>query len=78
MFLLTPGIQALGMKTKSKVFSAVAKYEFTEEEQDEAFENEMGFFEIDGLSIVWKIDCYDKGLLFTRLILWTLKSPNAF
>lgn len=63
VFILSFGVQELSFNVKDKLFHKIANYEFTEDEQCEDFENDMGFFDAGSLSLIWKIDCLDIGLV---------------
>lgn len=57
-------VQSLSLKLKDKIFHKIVEYEFSEDDKYDDFEHDMGFFEVGSLSVVWKIDCLDLGLVY--------------
>ena len=57
---ITPGIQALDERTIRRIDVAIA--DFAAFDNDPQGEHDFGRVEVDGETVVWKIDCYDLSL----------------
>ena len=57
---ITPGIQALDERTIRRIDVAIA--DFAAFDNDPQGEHDFGRVEVDGETVVWKIDCYDRNL----------------
>jgi hypothetical protein len=60
MILMTDGIAALGREGVETVFDAVRRFERFDEDNDPHGEHEFGGIEVDGRTVFWKIDYYDR------------------
>ena len=56
---VTRGISALPQATQVAICERVVAFEQFGEDNDPPGEHDFGSFDHDGLSIFWKIDCYD-------------------
>ena len=62
--MMTAGIAALSIVTKSKVLEAVRMFDAFTADNDPHGEHDFGSFEVDGHKIFWKIDLYDAAMEF--------------
>lgn len=62
--LITPGIAALGAETVARIVKTIAIYDDFCHANDPYEEHDFGSFEVDGQTIFFKIDYYDKALAF--------------
>ena len=60
MILMTDGIAALGREAVERVFDAVRRFGRFDEGNDPHGEHDFGGLEVDGRSVFWKIDYYDR------------------
>jgi hypothetical protein len=60
MILMTDGIAALGRQAVERVFDAVRRFDRFDEGNDPHGEHDFGGLEVDGRSVFWKIDYYDR------------------
>jgi hypothetical protein len=60
--VLTDGILALDGLTRENVITQVRSFETFNEDNDPHGEHDFGSFKIDGYTINWKIDYYDREL----------------
>jgi hypothetical protein len=60
IILMTDGIAGLGREGVEKVFDAVRRVNRVDEGNDPHAEHDFGGLEIDGRSVFWKIDHYDR------------------
>lgn len=60
VILMTDGIAALGQDAVEKVFDAVRRFNRFDEGNDPHGEHDFGGLEVDGRSVFWKIDYYDR------------------
>ncbi len=58
--LMTDGIAALGQETVENVFEAVRRFDRFNDDNDPHGEHDFGGLEVDGRSVFWKIDYYDR------------------
>ena len=58
--LLTAGIDALSDETKTRILIGVRRFQEFEAGNDPHQEHDFGAFEIEGVSVFWKIDYYDR------------------
>ena len=61
--LMTAGIAALGGETVARIVKTIAVYDDFCHANDPYEEHDFGSFEIDGQTIFFKIDYYDKSLV---------------
>jgi hypothetical protein len=62
--LITPGIAALGAEAVARIVKTIAVYDDFCHANDPYEEHDFGSFEVDGQTIFFKIDYYDKVLAF--------------
>jgi hypothetical protein len=62
--LITPGIAALGAEAVARIVKTIAVYDDFCHANDPYEEHDFGSFEVDGQTIFFKIDYYDKALAF--------------
>ena len=62
--LLTAGIAALGAEAVARIVKTIAIYDDFCHANDPYEEHDFGSFEVDGQTIIFKIDYYDKALAF--------------
>ena len=62
--LITPGIAALGAEAVARIVKTIAIYDNFCHANDPYEEHDFGSFEVDGQTIFFKIDYYDKALAF--------------
>ena len=62
--LLTAGIAALGAEAVARIVKTIAIYDDFCHANDPYEEHDFGSFEVDGQTIFFKIDYYDKALAF--------------
>ena len=62
--LITPGIAALGAEAVARIVKTIAIYDDFCHANDPYEEHDFGSFEVDGQTIFFKIDYYDKALAF--------------
>jgi hypothetical protein len=62
--MMTAGITALSIVTKSKVLAEVQTFNAFTSDNDPHDEHDFGSFEVDGRQIFWKIDYYDAAMEF--------------
>lgn len=60
--VMTSGISALDDNTRSKVVSAIRAFDALAEDNDPYGEHDCAVLEVDGLTIMFKIDYYDLSL----------------
>ena len=62
--LMTDSVAALGLTRVNAIFAAVARFDAFTPENDPYGEHDCAILEHDGLSVIWKIDCYDRSLTY--------------
>jgi hypothetical protein len=62
--VMTPGIAALGADAVRRIVQTLATFDDFCQANDPHGEHDFGSFEFDGVSIMFKIDYYDKKLQF--------------
>ena len=62
--MMTAGIAALSLVTKSKVLAEVRIFDAFTADNDPRGEQDFGSFEVDGCKFFWKIDYYDAAMEF--------------
>jgi hypothetical protein len=67
--LMTAGVAALGAEAVARIVKTIAVYDDFCHANDPYEEHDFGSFEVDGHTIFFKIDYFDKGL--------TYHSPDA-
>jgi hypothetical protein len=67
--LITAGVAALGAEAVARIVKTIAVYDDFCNANDPYQEHDFGSFEVDGHTIFFKIDYFDKGL--------TYHSPDA-
>ena len=60
--LITPGIAALGAEAVARIVKTIAIYDDFCHANDPYEEHDFGSFEVDGQTIFFKIDYFDKAL----------------
>jgi hypothetical protein len=58
--VMTAGIAALSIVTKSKVLGGVQTFHAFSADNDPHGEHDFGSFEVDGRKVFWKIDLYEE------------------
>jgi hypothetical protein len=64
--MMTPAIQALGAKGIARVLAAVAAFDAFTGNNDPYCEHDCAVLAIDGIEVLFKIDYYDRDLVYTR------------
>jgi hypothetical protein len=59
---MTPGIAALGSEAVERIVKTIAVFDDFHHDNDPHQEHDFGSFEVDGRTIFFKIDYYDKSL----------------
>src|ERR1700730_19474203 len=62
--VMTPGIAALGAEAVARIVKTIAVFDDFCHANDPYEEHDVGAFEVDGQTIFFKIDYYDKALAF--------------
>ena len=62
--LITAGVAALGAEAVARIVKTIAVYDDFCHANDPYEEHDFGSFEVDGKTIFFKIDYYDKALTF--------------
>jgi hypothetical protein len=62
--LITAGVAALGAEAVARIVKTIAVYDDFCHANDPYEEHDFGSFEVDGETIFFKIDYYDKALAF--------------
>ena len=62
--LITRGVQALGPSAVVSILEAVASFDAFDSDNDPYGEHDCATLEVDGISVLWKIDYYDTTLSF--------------
>ena len=62
--LITAGVAALGAEAVARIVKTIAVYDDFCHANDPYEEHDFGSFEVDGQTIFFKIDYYDKALAF--------------
>jgi hypothetical protein len=62
--MMTAGVAALSIVTKSKALEAVRMFDAFTADNDPHGEHDFGNFEVDGRKFFWKIDHYDAAMEF--------------
>ncbi len=60
--VITPGVAALGQETLDRIVQTIAVFDDFCEANDPYEEHDFGAFDVDGTTIFFKIDYYDKTL----------------
>lgn len=63
-FLITPGVSAMSSTNLLAIFAALKSFSDFDTDNDPYREHDMGAVEIDGASLLWKIDYYDKAVTY--------------
>jgi hypothetical protein len=58
--VFTSGVAAYGDDFIERALKAVREFPAFNEENDPYDEHDTGSFELDGVNLLWKIDCYDR------------------
>jgi hypothetical protein len=58
--VFTSGVAAYGDDFIERALQAVRKFAAFNEDNDPYDEHDAGSFELDGVNLLWKIDCYDR------------------
>jgi Protein of unknown function (DUF3768) len=64
MAVITPGVAALGQQAVERIVKTIAVYDDFCHANDPHEEHDFGSFEADGQTIFFKIDYYDKTLMY--------------
>ena len=63
--MITPGVQALSDETRDKAFDVIQNFDdFDTERNDPYSTHDYGAVDVDGETLFWKIDAYDKDLRY--------------
>jgi hypothetical protein len=62
--MVTPGIQALGVRTVARVLAAVAAFDAFTDDNDPYGEHDCAILAVDGIEVLFKIDYYDRDLVY--------------
>jgi len=62
--MVTPGIQALGFGAVARVLTAIAAFESFTDDNDPYGEHDCAILAVDGIEVLFKIDYYDRDLLY--------------
>jgi hypothetical protein len=62
--MITPGIQALDVRTVARVLAAVAAFDAFTDDNDPYGEHDCAILAIDGIEVLFKIDYYDRDLVY--------------
>ena len=62
--LMTPGFSDLPNVTKAKALAAIRSFDNFDEGSDPYGEHDFGSVEVDGQTVWFKVDCYDRNLHF--------------
>jgi hypothetical protein len=62
--VMTPGVAALGRELVERAVKTLAAFDDFHHANDPHQEHDAGIFELDGHSLMFKIDYYDKSLNF--------------
>ncbi|MBZ9850302.1 DUF3768 domain-containing protein [Mesorhizobium sp. CA14] len=62
--VLTVGITGLRADVRAEVIAAVARFDEFNEDNDPSGEHDCAVIEVDGNTVIWKIDYYDKPMQF--------------
>jgi len=63
--VVTRGVAGNGNDFVARAMSAVASFPVFTAENDPYGQHDFGSFEVDGETLFWKIDCYEKGSDYT-------------
>ena len=63
LVVISRGIAALDRQVWAAVITAVAAFDSFNEGNDPYGERDCAVVQVDGLSVIWKIDCFDPTLL---------------
>jgi uncharacterized protein DUF3768 len=62
--VITHGVAAKGNAFIDRAMKAVREFSNFTEDNDPDGQHDFGIFELDGISLNWKIDCYDRDLKY--------------
>jgi hypothetical protein len=62
--MMTPGIQALGVRVVARVLAALAAFDAFTGDNDPYGEHDCGILAVDGIKVLFKIDYYDRDLVY--------------
>ena len=62
--MITPGIQALGVRAVARVLTAVAAFDAFTRDNDPYGEHDCAILAVDGIEVMFKIDYYDQDLVY--------------
>lgn len=62
--MITPGIQALGVRTVARVLTAIAAFDAFTDDNDPYGEHDCAILAVDGIEVLFKIDYYDRDLVY--------------
>ena len=62
--MITPGIQALGVRAVARVLTAVAAFDAFTGDNDPYGEHDCAILAVDGIEVLFKIDYYDQDLVY--------------
>jgi hypothetical protein len=60
--VITPGVAALGQETLNRIVQTIAVFDDFCQANDPYEEHDFGAFDVDGITIFFKIDYFDKTL----------------
>jgi uncharacterized protein DUF3768 len=60
--VITPGVAALGQETLGRIVQTIAVFDDFCEANDPYEEHDFGAFDVEGTTVFFKIDYYDKSL----------------
>ena len=62
--MVTLGIQSLGVRTVAHILAAVAAFDAFTDDNDPYGEHDCAILPVDGIEVLFKIDYYDRDLLY--------------
>lgn len=64
IIVITPGIAGLGPSLVNRVLAAVASFDGFNSDNDPLGEHDFALMTVEGITIIWKIDYYDRRRLY--------------
>jgi hypothetical protein len=63
-FVMSPGVSDLGEEAGTRIVAAIAAFDDFSRTDDPDGQHNLGAFEADGQTIIFKIDCFDTDLKY--------------